>query len=841
MKVSLNWAQNYSNVDLLKIGKETLVKKIGAQLGAIDEVVEWGSRYDGIVVAKVIACQKHTDADKLSICLIDDGNVTKGVGRNNQGFIQVVCGASNVAEDQLVAYIPPGVKVPATATIDPYKLEVREIRGVTSSGMIASPSELGINNDHNGILVIEPKEAGAENAKPGFPFKQLYGLDDTVIDIENKMFTHRPDAFGMLGIAREIAGIQGLAFKSPDWYIETAQPPVPAEQTLELSVNNSLPELVPRFVTATIADVRIRPSPYRMQATLNRVGIRPVNNIVDITNFVMMLTGQPLHAYDYDKVRAIGATELGVRFAKPGEELAVLGNRALKLGKDLIVITANDKAIGLGGVIGGTSTEVDEHTKNIILEAGTFDMNATRQAAMTYGLFTDAAVRFTKGQSPRQNMAVMIEAIRQMIDSTGGSLATTVNDIYTSPSPSSPVSASVEFINSRLGLELPEDTVAELLRNVEFELSLNEGQISVTPPFWRIDIEIAEDLVEEVGRLHGYDHLPLTLPEREIAPANQNRAAAFKSRLRDILIMAGGNEVLTYSFVHGSLLEKTGQNPSLAHHIRNSLSPDLQYFRLSLTPSLLDKIHPNLKLGYEKFALFEIGKAHNKMHSEENEKSLPKEINMLALIVADASWESDDGSGAAFYQAKTILDYLGRQLSINLHYSPIEKESDYPVTKPYDPKRSALVSEASSGQNLGIVGEFRQAVAHQLKLPRAAAGFEISINELLKHAKESRQYLPIPRFPKVQQDITLSVATDLGYGEFIEFVNQKLSKLKPQNSLLEVEPTSIYKNNQAIDRKHITLRITLTSYERTLKTEEVNKLLESLAAEMKSKFGAEWI
>ena len=375
MKLSLDLAQQYSNVDLKAISQDKLLEKIGSQLGAVDEVIEWGPRYEGILVAKVVSANKHPNADKLSVCLVDDGGKNSTVKRNEDKLIQVVCGAPNVGAGQLVAWIPPGATVPATYDKDPLVLEAREIRGAMSNGMLASPSELGVSSDHNGILVIDPAEVSRTSVKPGQPFKDLYGLDDVVIDIENKMFSHRPDCFGVLGLARELAGINQKPFTSPSWYDEFAKID-PDTSGLPLTVKNDVQKLVPRFCAVVIAGVTVKPSPYSMQSALTRVGIKPINNIVDITNFVMYLTGQPLHAFDYDKVKSGKQdAELAVRLSKKSEELTLLGGKKITFEEPALVITDGIRPIGLAGIMGGTGTEVSTSTKNIILECANFDMN----------------------------------------------------------------------------------------------------------------------------------------------------------------------------------------------------------------------------------------------------------------------------------------------------------------------------------------------------------------------------------------------------------------------------------------------------------------------------------
>ena len=297
-----------------------------------------------------------------------------------------------------------------------------------------------------------------------------------------------------------------------------------------------MPKLVPRFSAAAIKDVKVGDSPVWLKVRLSAVGIRPINNIVDITNFYMTETAQPLHAYDYDKVKT---GILGIRLSKKDEQLKLLGGKQIKLDGGAVVITDGQKPIGLGGIMGGADTEVDENTKNIILECANFDMNLTRKTAMQYGLFTDAATRFTKNQSPRQNMAVMTKAIEEIRRVAGGRVAGPIVDKKDFKSEQIPVEVKADFINLRLGLTLTAAQIKKLLENVEFDVAVSGQKLSVMAPFWRTDIEIPEDIVEEVGRLYGYDRLPLVLPTRDLQPAQSDQLSEFKSKARQILKQAG--------------------------------------------------------------------------------------------------------------------------------------------------------------------------------------------------------------------------------------------------------------------------------------------------------------
>lgn len=833
MKISLHWANQYSNVDLGKIGVDELVRKIGSQLGEVDEVIHWGPKYDGIVVAKVVTCIKHPNADKLSLCTIDDGGAVKDVARNADGTVQVVCGAPNVRAGLTVAWLPPGVTVPATLDKDPFVLEAREIRGEVSNGMLASPSELAISDDHSGILEINKEDVGEKNIKPGTPFKQLYGLDDVVIDVENKMFTHRPDLFGILGDAREMAGIQGLKFTSPEWY--TKKPKVVSGKSLAVDVKVKT-NLVSRFMAQALEGIKVGPSPVWMQAGLTRVGIRPINNIVDVTNFVMYLTAQPLHAYDYDKLLKVGNTKtakLEARLSKKGDKLALLNGKEITFADDsTVLITSNDVPVGIGGAMGGADTEVDENTSRIVLEVATFDMYNIRRTSMKHGLFTDAVTRFNKGQSPLQNDRILAYATELIEQLSGGKVVSTLTDEHDGLSQPKTVRVHADFVNKRLGLDLSADEMQKLLENVEIgvERTDNKEELKVLPPFWRTDLEIPEDIVEEIGRLYGFDHLPLELPKRDLSPTQMDEVLGFKQQVRQILAEGGANEVLTYNFVHGNLLEKVGQDPKLAFKLTNAISPELQYFRMDLLPSLLDKVHQNIKAGYDEFAIFELNKAHNKLHGDDDE-GLPTEFNMLALVYA--ANDKLQKTGAAFYEVRRYLDFLAERLGILLSYEPA-KELDYPVFKPFDMQRTATVKIKNTDVVLGLIGEFKPSIVKALKLPRRSAGFEISTLDLLAHATGGH-YRQLSRFPKVSQDITLKVPSDTTYHSVYDFIWDNLDW--PSHTTPQLEPIDVYQGDDK-DTKNLTFRFTLASHERTLTDIEINKMLEDVALKASAKLNA---
>lgn len=847
MKFSLNTLKGINRRygcadDIAAIGGDALIEKINGQLGAIDEVVSIGDKYQGIVIAKVVACEKHPNADKLQVCLIDDGGKVADVVRNADGFVEVVCGAPNAREGLTVAWLPPGATVPETVGKDPFVLEARELRGVVSNGMLASPKELALGDRHDGILEIDG------DREPGSDFAEVFGLkDDVVFDIENKMFTHRPDLFGFLGISRELAGIQGMPFKSPEWYsVQAERPSLETEALpLDIKLEGNVADLVPRFTAIVMHDVQVGPSPVWLQVELAKVGQKSINNIVDYTNWFMLETGQPLHAYDYDKVKALSKDQatIVVRQPQKGETIKLLNGKEIEPRAEAIMIATDKQLIGIGGVMGGSETEVDKNTQNIILECANFDMYSIRRTSMAHGLFTDAVTRFTKGQSPLQNPAVLTKIVNEIREYAGGKVASSLIDILDCDTINpagdgwidKEVQTSSDFINSRLGLNLNDDEIIHLLSNVEFGSDKKEDGIALYAPFWRTDIEIAEDIVEEVGRLYGYDKLPLELPARDVTPTKRNELFDLRAELRAALSRAGANEVLTYSFVHGDLLKKVGQDPAQAYEIANALSPDLQYYRLSLTPSLLDKVHANNKAGYDKFAIFELGKAHTVGQEVEG---VPIERERLALVVTANKKAADQSS--AFYDARQYAMQILYTLGIDsMATFEILNESTEQATTYYQPGRAATIKVNDT--IIGRIGEYKASVRKALKLPDYTAGFELGLKPLLG-LRQSKQYVALPRFPKVTQDITLKVPVVLSYQQLFDFVlNSSHKSSRPERTLSSLGPIDIFQKEDEPEHKRITLRFTLASHDRTLTDEEVNRLLDEVAAAAQIELQAERI
>ncbi|MDB5186773.1 MAG: pheT [Candidatus Saccharibacteria bacterium] len=818
MIISVNWLKKFTDID---VTIDELATLIGSRLVEIEEVIDLGKKYQGIIVSKVVECDKLEGSDHLNVTKIDDGGKASDVERDENGLVQVVCGAPNVRAGMLVAWLPPNSTVPESFNdAEPFVLGARKLRGVMSNGMLASAKELDLFEDHTGILEIDA------DAAPGSDFAEVYELNDYLLDIENKSLTHRPDTFGIVGFAREIAAIQGRPFHTPDW-LNQLQPSFDALGDIQ-APTVAIDDLAvsDRYQAIVLSDVNGNAqSPVHIQSYLARVGVRPINAIVDVTNYLMMVTGQPLHAFDYDKVIAIGGgrADIHVRAGRENETLELLDGRTIELTPEDIVIASGDTAIGLAGAMGGASTLIDENTKNIILESATFNLYNLRATQMRHGIFSEAITRFTKGQPAELTAPVLAEAARLMGEYANAKVVTHVAEAYPGKHDPQQIVVSIETINNTLGSKFMAADIVETLQNVEFSAELIDGlTIKTTAPFWRADMHIAEDIIEEIGRLNGFDSIEPSLPLRDFTAVHPAAFDALRAQVRKCLVRAGANEVLTYSFVHGNVLQKAGQDVANSYRITNSISPDLQYYRQSLTPSLLGLIHPNVKQGYDHFAVFEVNKTHPKQHGLTDE-NVPAEVDMIALTVTSKKTHT----GSAFYDAKKILDYLGMSLGLDLMYSPIDADPNYAVTTPFEYRRSALVTDKKTDTFIGIVGEYKKSVSRGFKLPVHTAGFEIGSLALHQAVvKLSSSYQPLSRYPGSERDVCFQVNDSVQYGQIVECAEVVL---RDSNLDTIISPVDIYKAENS-DTKNVTIRIKLTAYDRTLTGDEVTGIMNQVTA-----------
>lgn len=827
MIVSVNWLRKFTEIDLPISELTTL---IGARIVEIEEVIDLGKKYQDVIVAKVVEAVPVPDSDHLNLCKIDDGGKCSNVERDENGLIQVVCGAPNVRAGLLVAWLPPQSIVPETfGSADPFVLGSRKLRGFMSNGMIASPRELDLYDEHEGILEIDI------SAEPGDSFAKLYELDDYLLDIENKSLTHRPDCFGLIGLAREISAVQGKKFESPAWYMSLE--PILGAKTGNLTaptVRISDPAICQRYEAIVLSAVKPAvESPVLIKSYLSRSGMRPISAAVDITNYLMLVTGQPLHAFDYDKlikVSSTGKPDITVRTADNGEKMTLLDGREIVMTDDDIVIAAGNTPVALAGAMGGAETEIDGNTKNILLESATFDLYKLRNTQFRHGIFSEAITRFTKGQPAALTAPVLASAARMFVGQTGAEIASDIIDCYPSEKTPSPVKVSAIDAAELLGQACSKSEFQTTLTNIGYEIA-QENADEFTPPWWRTDIHIKEDVIEDFGRINGFDNITPILPKRDFKAIRPSVATKLTQKLRDILAGAGANEVLSYSFVHGDLLKKVGQDLDNSYRIINAISPDLQYYRQSLTPSLLEKTYMNIDSGFTDFALFELNKVHQKQTYGLNEEKTPIEKTKLAMVLMSSH---DDNP---YYLAKKYVDLLLERLGIEANYVAIESENA--ENQPYEKKRSAEIQLAKDKKVcLGVVGEIKSSVRKSFKLPKTIAGFELNTDQILEHLPtHGVDYKVHSRYPSAKRDMTFQVDVELEHARLMVLIQKTLAESGLQ---FQIEPTSIYQSDDKIT-KNLTFHISLASMDKTLSSNEIGQIIDKIAVSAKESLNAKII
>jgi len=804
MLISLNWLKKFVDID---IKNDELVRLIGSRLVEVEGVIDESHKYDNIFAVKVESAEKIPDTH-LSLCYINDGGVMKDIPRNEAGLVQVMCGAPNVHTGMIAAWIAPGAVVPESVHEDqPFVIGTRKmLKKYDSYGMLAGADELDFGGDHSGIAELEPE------TKPGTPFADLFELDDLILDIENKSLTHRPDTFGIIGFAREIAGILGKEFKTPEWLLNNT-PNFEAED-VELSIEIADDKLCSRYTAVVLKPHGEFKEKYLTleRTQLCKSGMRPVDPIVDLTNYLMLLSGQPLHAFDYDKFVAVGGAEsakIAVRAAEKGERIKLLDGNEVELVPSDIVITSNDVPVALAGAMGGESTEIDENTKRVILESASFSLFNLRKTQMIHGIFSEAITRFTKGLPSGQTLPVALEFAKN----APALKAVAVFDEQKVEKSASVVEISLKKMNALLGTDFKASEAAQILKNVNFKVELDGDSLRCAAPYWRTDIHIEEDIYEEVGRLSGFDNIAPVLPLH--ATADPNARYSLKTRIRNFMSAHGANEALTYSFVNGDLLEKVKQDPENSYRIVNSISPDLQYIRQAIVPSLLSKAYANMRSGYARFAMFEMNQVYRRSDGVDAD-NCPNGRHGFASIFLDQDSKSN------YYLAKRYLEELLSQFGIEFVIEPFELEKDNSNAF-YEAKRAARV--VSGECVLGYLGEFKASIMQGFKLPLGTSGFELDIDLMLALSdKAAKKQIRFSQFPSVGRDLTLTVDEKQDYASVEKALRAIFEK---RGYIYKMIPASIYQA-EGQKTKNLSFHFEFADPNKTLSKNAIQDIMKEL-------------
>ena len=819
MLVSLNEIKKLVQIPS-EVTTEELVKLIGSRLVEVEGTIDLSKKYKGAKIVKVVSCEAIPETH-LHLCQID-----AGTGSN----IQVVCGAPNVREGMLAVWLQPGCIVPQTYGGENFELSVRKLRGYESNGMLSGLDELDLGDDHSGIVEIDPTFA-----KAGDDFAEKFELNDIILDIENKSLTHRPDTFGLIGFAREVAGILGIKFEEPEYKFgnETHSTTVAPDWInthgkkgdLEVEI---LDENLCKRYTAAVFEVSNAGLDSALEAneylTLNDVflakaGMRKISKIVDATNVTMLMTGQPLHAFDYDKFVAVGGTDkpkIVVRAAKKGEKLVLLDGKEIELIEgDDIVICSNETPVALAGAMGGESTEIDENTKKVILESATFSLFNERKMQMAHGIFSEAITRFTKGQPASNTLAGIMMCSAMLLDNKEQIIE--YRDVLNGQCGNDIIKITADDINNLLGTEYTVKEISDTLTNVGFIVEDHGDYLDTIAPIWRTDIHIKEDVIEEVGRLRGYDNIPLDLPMRPFIGADKNEMFELKREMRGILSdRLGCNEVLTYSFISKDLNEKVGEDPLDSYEIVNSISPELQCFRQSIVPSLIDKMYENIRAGHKEFTIYEFNQISKKSLGLTDEE-VPVLENHMGLV-----------STEDFYYVKGLFEEMIKRLHANVSLEE-NNVADYPY---FEKVCSAKIT--LGGETIGVIGEIKGRVLRNFKI-KSATAIELNLDKLVRAERKTTVSLKLSKFPFVERDLTAKVAAEK---EFAEYGKGIVSVFEGEEDFVySVSPVSIYQGDDKAS-KNLSFHLSFASTVKTLEANDISDIMKKVEQKI-TELGAE--
>jgi phenylalanyl-tRNA synthetase beta chain len=801
MKVSLKWLGDYVDI---KLAQKELAERLTMAGLEVKDIQAIGGAWDNVVIGEVITLNPHPNADRLKLATVDLGTHQ----------VTVVCGAPNIGLGQRVPFAHVGARLIDVHTGEAISLTPAKIRGVVSEGMVCSEKELEISDSHEGILVLPPE------APIGAPLGDYLG--DVIFDLD--ITPNRPDCLSVIGIAREIAALTGEPLQLPQIHYEEPEDSIDSFASVDIVE----PDLCPRYCASLITGIKIAPSPSWLQQRLNSCAMRPINNVVDVTNYVMLEYGQPLHAFDYHKLKG---RQIIVRSAGNGETMTTLDGTERALNPDILVIADKEEAVAVAGVMGGLDSEVTDKTNTILLESANFNQVAIRRGCGHLQFQSEASIRFDKGLNSDLPLLPLKRATQLLLELAGGKAAKGVIDVYPRKSKPKPILLTAREVERLSGLEVTIDEMLKVLKSLGFECQESDSgsQISVWVPYWRSDIKCPADLVEEVVRIIGYDKIPITrlsspLPQQESKLSLPARRSDLKEKLRSILTGLGFQEILTYSLVSLEKLQKLSPKLELKIpplKVANPMTREQEYLRTSLRAGLLATLSHNQKFEQASIRLFEIGKVFLPQG-----KDLPEEKEMLCAVLsgsrAELSWQVGK-EPLDFFEAKGTVENLLKQLGLKVSFEISDDEGLFPG-------RGANI--VVDDDKVGIVGDLHPRVAEAFELSNAAGLIEIDLEKLLTKITEIKEYQSIPRFPSVSRDIALVVDEQVSYRR-VEDIIQSFP-LVTQITLFD-----LYRGEQIPEgKKSFAIRIVYQSPRDTLTDEEVDQTQEQMLGRLHQELGA---
>ncbi len=791
MRISCNWLQEYISSGL---SPQELAERLTMAGVEVDSVVPFREPRPKVVVGRVLTLEPHPRAEKLTLVRLDLGG----------SVLSVVCGARNLEEGRLVAAALPGAVLPGADR----PIEAADILGVRSGGMICSAAELGLelSGGPADILVLDENET----TRPGAPLDEVQGFSDWILTLD--LTPNRADCLGLLGLAYEVGALTGEQVKLPKTVLDECNGGG-IESKVAVAVGDS--RLCPRYTARLVEEATIGFSPLWMQLRLLKAGVRPINNVVDITNYVMMEFGQPLHAFDFD---LLSGDRIIVRRAALGERLVTLDGVERQLNPEMLVIADNAGPIALAGVMGGDSTGIGGNSKSILIEAALFNRASVRRTAARLGLFSEASQRFERGVNPEWVMAAQNRAAGLLAEIAGGRVAAGVIDVYPEPFQPRTVKVRPHRISEILGLKISSKEITDILERLGFSVSAGSGfSLQVEIPLRRGDVELEEDVVEEVARLHGYDRIPATLPRGELVECRDLPEQRILDLIKGTLISAGFNEAINYSFINPAHLRRLAlpeEDLRLnAVPIQNPLSEEQGVLRTTLLPGLLKTLQYNFYHQVGDQLIFELGAVF--LPSARPEQEAPRERLTLVLAATGRAVEphwAGKPLPADFFAVKGVLELIFRRLGL-------EEVRFVPSMIPgLHPTRSASV--IIGGKEVGFVGHLHPETVELWDFSQEVIACELDLETVISRASLQPRYTPLPRYPASLRDIAVIAPREVPAEELESCIRRAGGKLVEQVALFDV-----YQGGQIpAGKRNLAFAIRYRSPERTLTDEEVNRL-----------------
>lgn len=802
MRVSYKWLKEYVDIP---VSPEELADKMTMSGVAVENIEYPGKGLDKIVTGKIETITPHPDADKLVICRINTG----------AEIFQVVTGAPNVREGQIILLALVG------ATLPGMKITKAKLRGVESFGMLCSAQEMGLDpknfppDQQEGILEFD------SGTPLGMDARELLGLDDAILELE--LTPNRADCLSMVGVAQEVAAILGTELKLPEIKVrETAEA---IEGQVSVTINN--PELCGRYVGRLVRDVRVGQSPAWMQQRLRAAGIRPISNIVDVTNYVMMELGQPLHAFDYEKLMGHAII---VRRAETGEKFVSLDDVERDLNPDILVIADAERGVAIAGVMGGLNSEITDSTSSVLIESACFNPASIHRTSKNLALRSESSMRFEKGVDINNCLLAANRACQLIQEMGAGEIVQGAVDNFPAPRQNPVIRLRTDRVSRILGVGVPVGENAEIMKRLGFIVTREGIDLLVEVPTRRGDITTEIDLIEEIARLFGYNNIPTTLPEGASSEGRKTKAQVVTDQVIDVMTECGLSEIVTLSFMNPKvfdLLNQPADSPlRQTVTVQNPLSEEQRVLRTTMLPGILDIMARNTARKNKDLAFFEVGRVFNPRSGEK----LPEEILSLSAGVmgkTGSGWATQ-ATDMDFYFLKGVLETL--MDSLNIRKYNVVPESGHPA---FHPGRTARIE--LQGESIGILGEVHPDVVENFRLNDRVCLMEVNLKKIIDAAGGLKKYSQLPKYPAVERDIAIVVDKDILAAEIYGIIKKQAGQLLESISLFDV-----YQGKQIKEGfKSMAFSLRFQAPDRTLTDEEVNAVYDKVQKALQEKLGAQ--